>query len=241
MKNLTLFCCILTVAVFASCGKSDSGSGARVLSKELLVTAGQSSTIEITPNASGFYFSSKNDLIATVSDAGVVTGRIVGATEISVNNPAENIATRCKVIVVAAYAMYTEPCLTFNVTASGIKAYETRTLASEDADKLVYAGENANITSVSYVLTGSSYSSAVCAIPSEKSALLTSFLGERYVPVSDAGGLKVMSDPDKNVYIGISVQSPTHMQVVYMPTIPKASASEMTSEIGKVAAKFAGR
>jgi hypothetical protein len=112
--------------------------------------------------------------------------------------------------------MYRDPYLGFGGAMSDVKAYEKRSISSEDSDGIIYLGENSYLTALMYLFENSVYSSSSTLVPTAYGTLLGSYYGERYIYLGTVDDIITMVSPDYKTIIGIGVYSVSFYMVLYM-------------------------
>lgn len=125
------------------------------------------------------YFSSGNDLIATVDDSGVIKGQHVGATRVYVMS--ESFMGNCLVCVTPEQTFFREPLVDFSATRDDIIEYEERLQKSSNENSIVYYGDFFE-KYVTYLFGDSNrYVEASVTFNWLEALSLGDFLAERYI------------------------------------------------------------
>lgn len=230
MKKVILIFTLIT-ALLSGCKKDDS-SVMNLQTKELSLYSGERGTLQITPKSKECSFVSDNPLIASVSSAGEVKGITVGEAYITVSNTTENFSAKCKVTIRPKYSMYKEPYMGFGSSKATVKSNESRTLASETTDGLLYNGENRYIEKVVYTFENSKMSAVGCLISNTYASLLGDYLAERYVFVdADIAKNRIYYiSPDQKIAVVLEVVSVSYSLVGYgAVTSSKSTGSSLDS------------
>ena len=163
MKNVihAFLMSLLVVCCTTSC-KKDSGSSLKRIEfdeDEITMSVGTKYTPELfaVPSSAKLpecTFSSDDRTVATVSrTSGEITAVATGEAVITAKTSDGKYTAECFVTVVPAGSigtLYREPYLTFGASKTSVKNYETRELAEDKNDILMYWGENNNVLAVAY-------------------------------------------------------------------------------------------
>lgn len=136
-NNLFVIC--LSILVLSACKEEEEY---KLNTLTVSVNTSDSVALSVTPSTGGWVFASANNVIATVSAKGVVTGKHTGTTTVSVNNTISGLSAQVPVTVTAKNTMYCEPYPYFYVDEKTITDFEKRTLV----------GSGRLTTGISYLL-----------------------------------------------------------------------------------------
>lgn len=172
MKNIATT--IILLAVLLTGCKKDEEFTISMSSVNLTRNA----TAQLNASMSAEYMSSDTN-VARVSASGLITGNRIGTADIIATAAGKSL--RCSVTVTPVSTLYREPLFEVASSRSDIKHYETRELAYEDAQSLIYNGENSQVDGVIY-LVGISYDGADVLLVNTLStpSRAFEFLYERY-------------------------------------------------------------
>lgn len=218
-KQILLF--VLIVLMSVSCKKDDPKPSYSLNKKVLALVQNGTGQLAITGSTTEvFTYTSKNDLIASVSSGGLVTGERVGITTINVS--CNGYIDSCIVAMVPLYNTFVEPITSFGISKSAVKSKETRTLYGETEDIIIYEGSLLE-QYVSYFFEGGKLTSSAVILDSKYSSALGSYLGERYVmrSVSPILGYSV----DDKFMVGAILDDDLDWFILYMPNDDSKSAS----------------
>lgn len=145
------------IAIFSACNQEEEYA---VNTTTINVNANDSVALSVTPAKAGWVYTSGNNNIASVSAKGIVTGKHVGTTTITVSDIISGFTAQVIACVTAKTTLYREPYPTFFVDELTVRAYETRRLV--DADRLtegisylLYEAENTLFEGVLYLFSDS--------------------------------------------------------------------------------------
>jgi hypothetical protein len=239
-KTSLIFALLISLVCFLSCSKDE----VKCSINTTLVNLRSDGTyaLIVSPSGVGWTFESGNNLIASVSSTGLIKANLVGTTTITIKNEAEGFTAQCKVTVTPIYTMYRDPYLEFGASKSSVKAYENRTLLSENTTIISYTGENAFLVGVAYNFENSAYKSVYCLVPTMYASLLGSFLAERYVYLGTSDNILISISPDNKTGVGVYVYSTSLILVIYISevnaTTPKSAKLNLeTSSFNEIALK----
>jgi hypothetical protein len=142
-----------------------------------------------------YRFKSDNLNVATVSPEGVVTGVHVGTCHIIVS--ADGCTDTCKVTVVPRSVFFSEPHIEEGYTKARVKTLEQRQLINEFRQELCYAGENPNVSKITYRFQDNLlYEVIVELVCTDCLDEVSVFLTERhhYIEVSENNSMIFQSD-----------------------------------------------
>ncbi|WP_026966678.1 Ig-like domain-containing protein [Algoriphagus terrigena] len=153
-----LYYLLLACAIFYSCSGEDEPGDEKITVSESQISIDyeETYTLEATFNRDGYapgslVWSSADEEIATVDNNGKVTAGLVGETELTVKTTDGLFSEKVNVEVLPTVTVYKEPVLKFGESGSFVKSNETRTIDSETADFIIYAGENPEVLGVMYL------------------------------------------------------------------------------------------
>ena len=140
-KYFWMLAIVLTCGVaFTSCGGDDEPTDLEISNDMMALNYGAQNVL--SANMTGCTWTSNNEYVATVDNAGRVTGVHVGEATITCTNG--DMTATCVVTVNPIYTAWTLPVLNFGANQAKIKADENHTLISElcDAETLVFAAND---------------------------------------------------------------------------------------------------
>lgn len=193
--------CLFIIACCAGCKKADEELALKTVTANL--TKNQTLKLKIVPDINGCLFESENELIASVSSTGVITGNLIGDTHIIVTNPEKGFTAKCSVTVLPLSLLFREPYLIFNSHKKEIKDYEVRYLYGENDSLLIYVGENSSVAAVYYYLPSALYKECDCLMFSEYPTMFENFISERYYLLDTQDNFRTLMTPDSTVLVGI--------------------------------------
>lgn len=223
MKKLFFFLFVVIASLtLISCG-SDKEDEPNYTNQSMVVRQ----TYAIPGGSTGW--TSDNDLIASVSYAGVTAER-VGETTI------RNGSKSFKVTVTGKYNTFKEPCLKWGASKSTVKSFMSGyTLQSEDDDNIFYQGKYREALTGYMFRSGGLYISTVVLFTSSVSTdELAAFLNERYVYVTQNSSeyyFAYATPDEKNVVV---LQLTTiSSQVVYMVSYGSVTISSSAPAVAR--------
>jgi hypothetical protein len=142
--------------IFTSCDKDEKKSleGIEFGETEITIGNGEELKLSVFPQPAKaelpkcFFFSGDEKIVTVSEDDGLIKGVSIGSTTITAKTSDGEFVAECKVTV----TLYRDPYLVFGCNTADIKKYETRKFNEEDSEKIVYVGENADISFVMYIL-----------------------------------------------------------------------------------------
>lgn len=218
MKNKILLIALILLA-FLSCKKDDPGPSYSLDKDELvLVSKGTSQLGVMGATTEVFTYTSENELIASVSSSGLITGKRVGETFIRASF--NDYKDSCKVSVMPIYNTFVEPITEFGISKSEIKSKEKRILYTESATIAIFEGGREE-KYVAYFFENNKLTSSAAILSSAYSSALGSYMAERYVIVSlsPVFGYSV----DNKFTVGTSLTDDLDWFVFYMPNTTKSA------------------
>lgn len=176
-------------------------------------------------------FKSLDTNIAYVSSSGLITGNRIGSTDIAAT--ADGKTLYCRVTVSPRSMLYREPLFEVASSCSDIKNYETRELVFENAQSLIYNGENSDVDGVIY-LVGLSYDGAdvLLAYSSIIVDKTFEFLDERYLYLGEISPDAFAYDVDEHRAVVFNYDVELGYNVMYLLLSDKAKIfDELKSKI----------
>lgn len=223
MKNKFLLFAFIVLMV-VSCKKDDPKPSYSLSKNELTLFKDGTNQLEITgATTEVFTYTSKNDLIASVDEKGMITGERVGETSINVS--CNGYIDSCIVSIMPKYRTFEEPITSFGISKSEVKAKETRKLYTEGEDIIIYEGSILE-EYVSYFFDDGKLTVSAVILDSKYSSVLGGYLAERYLmaSVSPIFGYSV----DNKFMVGATledVQNSLSWWVAYVPHDSNKSTS----------------
>ena len=227
---------IVSLTLFAACSKDDGDGFNITSSKSIELTSQKTSQIECSDSKA--IYASENGYVATVSEAGLITGKRIGETYIDVNGQKS-----IKVSVTPVYTQFAEPQFLFGATKDEVYAKVGTNYSLSNESGIVYTTTSGRVKGYLYLLKDGKVSSEVMVVSSSYLNSLTDFLLERYAPATfseeDYTVLYVNAlTADKiTMIIGERVYSASIIYVAYLPYNNSKSRSVEDNESIKQQAK----
>ena len=160
-------------------------------------------------------WSSDEPAIASVSNTGIVTGNLVGSTQIHANK------FSCCVTVYPKYNTYEEPYISWGSSINTVDAVNDNKNERLQYDKkgLIYKGKG-NANSYIYLFENEKLSSSAVLIDISHMEEVIEFLSERYIPIGsdDTNSFSfTFIDYKKTMGISLNLYSVKYLQIVYFP------------------------
>lgn len=215
MKRISFFSWSLMLAVLVSglvvtgC-ESDDEEKPTLTPSELSLYVDESATLTYKGDGKCTWTSTE-PLIASVTQNGVVTGKLVGNTTIKAND------LTCKVEVKPQYNTYYEPCMEWGCAQSVVKNHMNGYVLNDaDSESLSYKGKGKAILYL-YTFENNMLEMSGLAISSSYTSEITSFLSERYIPVLlDEDSYSFMfTDVKKNTLVVLQIYSASTLLIAY--------------------------
>lgn len=184
----SLFVVGVLIVFFSACNQEEEYS---INTKKLSVITKDSVALSVTPANSGWVFASANPTIASVSASGMVTGKHVGKTTISVTNTINGMSEQVDVTVTAKNTLFCEPYPYFFVSEKTVMDYEKRTLAgsgrlTDDVSYLLYEPENLYYEGVVYLFSDSlNYFESEVVMFNWHETKMNAHLNDRYITTQE--------------------------------------------------------
>lgn len=166
---------------------------------------------------SAIEWKTSDNKVGTIDKEGYFKGRKIGKTEVLAYT---NGGTVKASVEISPYSMlFTEPAFDFNQSKQVIKSKEKRKLEDEEADGLLYAGENSKVEYVFYTFENNRLE-AVLVVFASTSAVAKecgTFFLERYPVAGTIEGHPVFMDDNKTVNILLLVDDTLGLVAGYVP------------------------
>ncbi|HHT23006.1 MAG TPA: hypothetical protein GXZ87_06805 [Bacteroidales bacterium] len=184
-------------------------------------------------NAEGeITYKSENEFIAKVSNEGVITGKVIGETKVTVT--ALNGTTTTLVTVNPRIRFIPEPYTGFGNSVETVKSELTKRgdnfTVSENGTIMVKKVIDKSDVIYLYMFESSKLTSSAfaCSITSQITSSVIDFYVERYVVASQTGSYSYVGfTPDKKIAVGISLLSDNSIvAVMYFPFNSSSSIKE---------------
>lgn len=225
--------CIAMVFLFTSCSKDDVNPISPSLDRTE-VTLYVDETINLTYSGSDCTWSSDNPFIASVKD-GTITANLVGETVIHAND------ANCKITVKPHYTKYYDPYIKWNEEKNEVKKYmRDYEIQQEEDDQITYKGDT-SIPYYVYTFKDGKLISSGLLVNILDGIYLTSYLLERYIPLSKDDTMYYFTSPDKETLIAMKIES-NAILVVYTALNPTSKShttyiKNILSEFNKITQK----
>ncbi|MBR8726016.1 hypothetical protein [Bacteroides pyogenes] len=207
---------LVVLFFFSSCSKSEDERKTIILNKsEVKLLHGQTFQIEASGVEGKLVFAAENGMIAKVDENGLVTGVVIGETDILIKDSGSTATAKCHVVVKPRIKFIPEPYLGFGdsfekvkeivtnedpdrIIVGGIKITENRIAISRDIDGIKYvygySFEDNKLKSSMILYDAKSYYS--------KLSSLLDFISERYFPIERVGtNNMILTTVDKKIMI----------------------------------------
>ena len=216
MKNVVLF---LSLICLIGCSKKDDEEPKSLSLSTYNISMYSDEKQQITSSETSTW-KSDNEFIASVDNTGLVSGSHVGKTDIIVTSKIGS--AKCTVEIVPRYNTYKDPVLDFGkATKSDVKSKETRSLESEESDKLTFKGEKTGIIGVVYSFDTSGKLGGVgVGLSYSYTKEIVDFLAERYLVAGEVkDGVYAFvngTSENYNMLVTLSVEK-NFLMVLYLP------------------------
>lgn len=150
----------VSIVLFSACGEDVEYA---VGNSTISMNVKDSVALSLSPVQAGWVFTSGDTDIATISPSGIVKGKHIGKTIISVSDTLSGFSAQVDVTITSKYNLYREPCPTFNVDPLVVKKYESRELLEEGSMVTVLdeGGMAVTITYLRYKADNSTHAAVV--------------------------------------------------------------------------------
>jgi hypothetical protein len=240
--NLSTVLMVLFVTCCTMSCKKDSNSSSDDSSikriefeeDEITLSVGETYPLELLVVPSGAdlpkcSFTSDDKSVATVNKSGIVTAVAEGEAVITAATSDGKFIAECYVTVTGGGGggLYRDPYLVFGASASAVKNYETRQLAEETNEYLMYVGENSDIAAVMYGINSGKLYGALVGLNStnniEQRAI--SFLSGKYQYYGENEGTTFFLSSDQKIGVALYFKSEYNMWYVeyFEPSFGKSS------------------
>lgn len=216
MKRITLL--LIAIATLVGCKKDEEFT----ISHESL-SLSRNEAVQLNASMTAEYKSLDTN-IAHVSASGLITGNRIGSTDVIATAGGKTLY--CRVTVSPRSTLYREPLFQVASSRADIKNYETRQLEFENAQSLIYSGENNNVDGVIY-LVGISYDGADVLLTGFSAySEAFDFLDERYPPIGEIYEDAFAYEVDQNRFIVANYDADLGYNVMYLFTDKKTGVTE---------------
>lgn len=223
IKNHLLMVMVLALASAYGCKKDSPDLKSISLDKttlSLYYDEDYSFTVSYFPadlKTPEYKWTSSNEKVATVDNAGKVNAVSVGETTITVKTTDNRLASECEVTVMPYSNLCKEPITEFGTSRSNIKNKETRTLCDETDETLLYYGENEKLRYCGYIIEAGKmtygYLFLENSVPTYTEA--STFLAERYTYLGESEG--ILCYTNKIICVGLTYDDTLGYIAVYFP------------------------
>lgn len=205
MKKYLLF--LLALALISSCSKEDTKPPMSVKNNELVLFHESTEKLIVENNPGDLSFKSQNELIASVSDEGVVEGGVRGETTILITSLDETTTASIEVKTLINYLP--EPYLGFGEDYETVKskvAAGEEIIKLDDGFAISKRIDNSDVIYAYYFENNKlDISMFVFETLSNISDIIADFLLERYIPVTQTGALSFgLLSPEEDKLILLS-------------------------------------
>lgn len=193
-------------------------------------------------NRPTFTWHSENTDVAKTDQKGLIEGVRIGETTITAQTEEPVFKASCKVIVEPISNMYAEPVLDFGENMSFVKDKETRTLVFEDAEGLVFEGENLKVLGIMYFFEYERLSFTAALFENSPSVIeeLNTYLSERYEFLGVNEGI-YFHEVGENIIAARSIDSELGLNVIYFEDTGKKATSDLKNKFEKGIKQFKER
>lgn len=103
-------------------------------------------------NTNSLVWTIEDTQVAKVNNTGLVTAGLIGETNMTVKTSDGVYSESLKVTVLPTETLFEDPILNFGESKAFIKENESRSIAEEEPESILYMGENENVRSILYFL-----------------------------------------------------------------------------------------
>lgn len=153
MKHLVL--CLLLIAIVAACKKSEEAQPVLLDKTDVQMHFKETYSFKLTQggttvDVATYNWVSKDTVIGKVDNKGAFLARRVGETTVTATSKDGKNKVEAKVTVTPTTTMFKMPVIEFGISKATLKTKETRVVAKDTVDALVYQPENTKIRGVIY-------------------------------------------------------------------------------------------
>jgi len=223
IKNQLLMVMVLALAFAYGCKKDSPDLKSISLDKttlSLYYDEDYSFTVSYFPadlKTPEYKWTSSNENVATVDNAGNVSAVSIGETIITVKTKDNRLTSECEVSVIPYSNLCKEPITEFGTSRSNIKNKETRILCDETDETLLYYGENEKLRYCGYIIEAGKmtygYLFLENSVPTYTEA--STFLAERYTYVGESEG--ILCYTNNIIYVCLTYDDTLGYIAVYFP------------------------
>lgn len=216
MKQL-IFAFIILLIV-SGCKKDDPAPVLTVPHENVDLEVGMTYQV-IATGGESFIYQSKDDFVATINNAGIISAKHVGRVEITVSSTAGTVSIYVKVN--PKISLYDEPFTNWNLTRSEILT-QLGAPDMEDGNSIAYLSSNPAVFLYMYTFNAlSKLTGSAVAVKSEYVYILSDFIDERYQYYDSSEGVMMFINStdreDATVVVGITVVDSNTILVGYIP------------------------
>lgn len=204
-KTITMLV-MAVVCIMASCSKDDNTPKYKINEEILVTNFDKDFQFLIEGNPTDVTWSSSDEWVGTIDETGLFEASKIGNTTITAT--IQGVSVKSEVTVESYSEMFVEPYADYGSSKNAIKAKESRQIAGEDAEAILYVGENTTLSNVMYLFTDDKMDGAAAVFGSDDSKMeqVVRFYLERYEFLGTSDNVGVFDNGISNLLVGLTAE-----------------------------------
>lgn len=204
-KTITMLV-MAVVCIMAGCSKDDNTPKYKINEEVLVTNFDKDFQFLIEGDPLDVTWSSSDEWVGTIDEEGLFVASKIGNTTIIATIGGATV--KSEVTVESYNEMFIEPYADYGSSKEAIKAKESRQIAGEDAEAILYVGENTDLSNVMYLFTNDKMDGAAAVFGSDDSKMeqVLRFYLERYEFLGTSDNVGIFDNGISNLLVGLTAE-----------------------------------